>query len=64
MGTQVVVPFLRKGLVKEWIGLLGGGRIHPKVVLPRGWPTWLRSFKLGTVAEEKVRKWWSRMAVK
>lgn len=35
MGTQVVDLFLRKGLVKEWVGLLGGGRIYP--------PKWGRS---------------------
>lgn len=38
MGTQVVIPLLRKGLTKEWIGVLGGGRIYPKIVLPVGWP--------------------------
>lgn len=39
MGTQVVVSLLRKTLAKEGIGVLGCGRINPKVLLPRGWPT-------------------------
>lgn len=53
MRTQVVIPLLRKSLGKEWIGMLGGGRIHSKV-LPRGWPAFLKSIKLGMVAEEEM----------
>lgn len=44
---------MRKSLGKEWIGMLGGGRIHSKV-LPRGWPAFLKSIKLGMVAEEEM----------